>query len=423
MKKLLFLLSNSILFSLSALFIYNLNSKNNSENSSFVLKQTKKEETDLSKIFDRDAYVSIKDRFVNTKEKVINAIKGKYSKIDVSQLKIEIKSDKNYGKIDVELSPKDSKSKYTGKSTIPCYTKYDINDKIDDFELLKKETIDLNTRENILDILKKRRVSKQVEIDFEIKNIKESTATLVGNDFGDYYGETEIRFNAKKVTLSSIIDNTKINLLKPTKDAVIEFINNKYPILKNVGLSITIDDQKKFIDITSNGESKFHGTVTLAYELPNTPLPKESKPDNSNESEKNEDRRNKSKDLEDNEIDSEMLSDQPQEIPKKPSECSTIKNENKKQPESEPDLSNSSTSNQPESKSNKTMNYNPPVIDKSLKSNSNTSNLQIPNKESSNSKTGSKGSKTGVIVGSTLGVSSVVVTGAIGSWIYFKKRK
>nr|VZR97541.1 hypothetical protein MF5293_00374 [Mycoplasma feriruminatoris] len=157
--------------------------------------------------------------------------------------------------------------------------------------------------------------------------------------------------------------------------------------------------------------------------MPNTPLPKESKPDNSNESEKNEDRRNKSKDLEDNEIDSEMLSDQPQEIPKKPSEGSTIKNENKKQPESEPDLSNLSTSNQPESKSNKTMNYNPPVIDKSLKSNSNTSNLQIPNKESSNSKKGSSGSKTGVIVGSTLGVSGVVVTGAVGSWIYFKKRK
>ncbi|WP_347938469.1 hypothetical protein VQY18_01760 [Mycoplasma feriruminatoris] len=35
----------------------------------------------------------------------------------------------------------------------------------------------------------------------------------------------------------------------------------------------------------------------------------------------------------------------------------------------------------------------------------------------------STGSKTGVIVGSTLGVGSVVGIGAAGSWIYFKRRK
>ncbi|SRX64290.1 hypothetical protein [Mycoplasma mycoides] len=48
MKKLLFLLSNSVLFCLSGLLIYNLNSQNDSNN--IVLKQENKQETDLSKI-------------------------------------------------------------------------------------------------------------------------------------------------------------------------------------------------------------------------------------------------------------------------------------------------------------------------------------------------------------------------------------
>ncbi|WP_230593184.1 hypothetical protein [Mycoplasma capricolum] len=269
MKKLLVLLSSSIFFSLTTLSIYVLNSKNSvNQVPNFVLKQKEqKEETDLSKIFDREAYISIKDRFNNTNEKIINTIKGKYPKVDISQIKIEIQTDRNYGTIDIVLSPKDSNSKYIGKSTIPCYKKYDINDKIEDFNLLHPETIDINTKENILNILKKRNISKQLEIDFEIKNIKESSAILVGREFGDYYGETEIKFKSKKITLNSVIDNLKIKLTKLKNDEVVKIIKSKYPSLKDISLLITIDDQKKNITIKANENTKFYGSVVLLYDF------------------------------------------------------------------------------------------------------------------------------------------------------------
>ncbi|WFQ92567.1 hypothetical protein [Mycoplasma feriruminatoris] len=404
MKKLLFLLSNSILFSLSALFIYNLNSKNNSENSSFVLKQTKKEETDLSKIFDNRAYISIQERDKDPKPKVVNALKAKFPTVDFSQLEIDVKPDR--GGVDVFINPKQS-SKYKNKAKIPCYPKEDVSKKFEHIDSRNLESIEINTEKEIQKAINKKGISSQPEVDFKIINIRESSATLESTLEGDFYGLIEVKFIAANKNLSSIIYESSIKVNKPTTDEIANAIKKQYPSIKNENLDLQIDEEKKTIKITINSKTTFVGSVLLTYELPKTQeLPKkplESKTDKN--------------------LDSEMLSDQPQETPKKPSEGSTIKNENKKQPESEPDLSNLSTSNQPESKSNKTMNYNPPVIDKSLKSNSNTSNLQIPNKESSNSKTGSKGSKTGVIVGSTLGVSGVVVTGAIGSWIYFKKRK
>nr|VZR97584.1 hypothetical protein MF5295_00383 [Mycoplasma feriruminatoris] len=404
MKKLLFLLSNSILFSLSALFIYNLNSKNNSENSSFVLKQTKKEETDLSKIFDNRAYISIQERDKDPKPKVVNALKAKFPTVDFSQLEIDVKPDR--GGVDVFINPKQS-SKYKNKAKIPCYPKEDVSKKFEHIDSRNLESIEINTEKEIQKAINKKGISSQPEVDFKIINIRESSATLESTLEGDFYGLIEVKFIAANKNLSSIIYESSIKVNKPTTDEIANAIKKQYPSIKNENLDLQIDEEKKTIKITINSKTTFVGSVLLTYELPKTQeLPKkplESKTDKN--------------------LDSEMLSDQPQETPKKPSEGSTIKNENKKQPKSEPDLSNLSTSNQPESKSNKTMNYNPPVIDKSLKSNSNTSNLQIPNKESSNSKKGSSGSKTGVIVGSTLGVSGVVVTGAVGSWIYFKKRK
>ncbi|AJK51445.1 hypothetical protein [Mycoplasma capricolum] len=74
----------------------------------------------------------------------------------------------------------------------------------------------------------------------------------------------------------------------------------------------------------------------------------------------------------------------------------------------------------------KNNNHTSSVIDKSKSSSTTNSKiLQIPNKKLSNSNKDSKssGSKTGVIVGSTLGVGSIVASGAAGSWFYFKKRK
>nr|VZS00039.1 hypothetical protein MF5582_00391 [Mycoplasma feriruminatoris] len=421
MKKLLFLLSNSILFSLSALFIYNLNSKNNSENSSFVLKQTKKEETDLSKIFDYQSYISVKDRSTNTKAKAIDAIKLKYPSVEISELEFEIKAYSNGGGVDVIITPKTNSTKYTKMSKIPIYNKENIKDKLKDLELNFPINIEINNAKTIFKTLKDKGLSSQPEVDFKIKNIKEKSAILSSTEVGDFYGEVQIEFNSKILTLNSIIRENNIKIENPKSEEVIKELVNKYPSLKTADLKVTIEEQKKTLVVSANN-THFDGTVTLTYTLPNIQLPKKSKPDIIDKSKLDNDKENKSKDLKGNEIDSQILSDQPQETPNKPSGSLLDKNEPKDQPES-PLIQSNPENNQPESNSDKTMNYNPPVIDKSLKSNSNTSNLQIPNKESSNSKTGSKGSKTGVIVGSTLGVSGVVVTGAIGSWIYFKKRK
>ncbi|WFQ90102.1 hypothetical protein [Mycoplasma feriruminatoris] len=72
MKKLLVLLSSSVLLSLSFSSIYLLNYKNNNQ---VVLKQENKEETDLTKIFNR-GYVSIVSKNGQpSKETVIEAIK------------------------------------------------------------------------------------------------------------------------------------------------------------------------------------------------------------------------------------------------------------------------------------------------------------------------------------------------------------
>ncbi|ADR23956.1 membrane family protein [Mycoplasma leachii PG50] len=410
MKKLLVLLSSSIFFSLTTLSIYVLN-------------------------------ISIKDRFNNT-------IKGKYPKVDVSQLKIEIEIDRNCGTVDVVLSPKDSKSKYTGKSTIPCYKKYDINDKIEDFNLLHPETIDINTKENILNILKKRNISKQLEIDFEIKDIKESSAILVGIEFGDYYGETEIKFKSKKITLNSVIDNVKIRLTKLKDDEVIKIINNKYPSLKDIILSIIIDDQKKNITIKANENTRFYGSVVLSYDfdlLKPTLSPKKdelvSKSSTSSEVIKNKksDESLLNKQILDKKtnklVDSEMISDESQrektsnqlsvpkklpneEKPKKIMLKSTSELSDHKKQFVEPMMDKELKQFGADKKND----YNTLVTDKSKSSSTTNSKIpQIPNKKISTSNKNSKssGSKTSVIVGSTLGVGLIVGIGATGSWFYF----
>ncbi|WP_254427663.1 hypothetical protein [Mycoplasma capricolum] len=456
MKKLLVLLSSSIFFSLTTLSIYVLNSKNINQVPSFILKQKEqkeqKEETDLSKIFDREAYISIKDRFNNTNEKIINTIKGKYPKVDISQIKIEIQTDRNYGTVDIVLSPKDSNSKYIGKSTIPCYKKYDIKDKIEDFRLLHPETIDINTKENILNILKKRNISKQLEIDFEIKNIKESSAILVGKEFGDYYGETEIKFKSKKITLNSVIDNLKIKLTKLKNDEVVKIIKSKYPSLKDISLLITIDDQKKNITIKANENTKFYGSVVLLYDfdLPKPMLsPKKneliSKSPISSEvikNKKNDESLPKEEILDKKTnklVDSEMSLDKLQKEKSLNQPFEPKEQPNEKKPKK---IMQKSTSDVSEHKKqfiepmmdkelkqfgvDKNNNHTSSVIDKSKSSSTTNSKiLQIPNKKLSNSNKDSKssGSKTGAIVGSTLGVGSIVASGAAGSWFYFKKRK
>ncbi|KEY84495.1 hypothetical protein [Mycoplasma capricolum] len=456
MKKLLVLLSSSIFFSLTTLSIYVLNSKNINQVPSFILKQKEqkeqKEETDLSKIFDREAYISIKDRFNNTNEKIINTIKGKYPKVDISQIKIEIQTDRNYGTVDIVLSPKDSNSKYIGKSTIPCYKKYDIKDKIEDFRLLHPETIDINTKENILNILKKRNISKQLEIDFEIKNIKESSAILVGREFGDYYGETEIKFKSKKITLNSVIDNLKIKLTKLKNDEVVKIIKSKYPSLKDISLLITIDDQKKNITIKANENTKFYGSVVLLYDfdLPKPMLsPKKneliSKSPISSEvikNKKNDESLPKEEILDKKTnklVDSEMSLDKLQKEKSLNQPFEPKEQPNEKKPKK---IMQKSTSDVSEHKKqfiepmmdkelkqfgvDKNNNHTSSVIDKSKSSSTTNSKiLQIPNKKLSNSNKDSKssGSKTGAIVGSTLGVGSIVASGAAGSWFYFKKRK
>ncbi|WFQ93434.1 hypothetical protein MFERI15181_00345 [Mycoplasma feriruminatoris] len=412
MKKLLFLLSNSILFSLSALFIYNLNPKNNSENSSFVLKQEENNQIDLKKFFDdRRAYISIKDRDDNPKPKILNTLKGKYSEIDYSELDIEIETPRNGG-LNVVLKPKSTSKKYINTANIPCYPKEDVEVKLKEAE--KIETLKLNDQKSIFEALKKIGLTDYPEADFTINNIRETSARLVSTDFGDFYGDVEIQFSSIKKTLSSIIYDTKIKLDKPIENEIDKLIKEKYSSLKNENLNIELDQLKKTIKVTATNKEKFEGFVTLTFELNQQIIePKvQSKNEQNSKMSLDKTKSGTNKPYEEKNSIDEV---KPKNQPKSPSIES--------QPIPQSDLSNSPTSNQPESNSDKTMNYNPPVIDKSLKSNSNTSNLQIPNKESSNSKTGSKGSKTGVIVGSTLGVSGVVVTGAIGSWIYFKKRK
>ncbi|WP_434335516.1 hypothetical protein V2P22_01780 [Mycoplasma capricolum subsp. capricolum] len=461
MKKLLVLLSSSIFFSLTTLSIYVLNSKNNiNQVPSFVLKQKEqKEETDLSKIFDW-AYVSIKDRTIDTKAKVINAIKLKYSSVDVSQLEIEIKTYPSDGGVDVIITPKKPSSKYINSAKIPCYSKEDIKNKLKQLKLDTPINVEINDVNSIFNALKDKGLSNQFEVDFKIKEIKENSAIFSSTEVGDFYGEVEIKFNSNRLTLNSIIRDSKLQVEKLKNDEIIKTLINKYPTLKEANLSIVINEQNKNITIKTNNRVKFDGAVVLSYDLiikKPMPILKQSEsiietpPKSKNKKEQLEPKSTpKSLMLEEKTnkfSESEIPSDKPKDSPDK-SSISKIKSNEGKTISSKPHISDKSLNeaelesqsktliNSPhsqnlaktpkESKIDNDINSNTSVIDKSKSSSiTNSKILQIPNKKLSNSNKDSKpsGSKTGVIVGSTLGVSSIVASGAAGSWFYFKKRK
>ncbi|WP_434324055.1 hypothetical protein V2P53_01940 [Mycoplasma capricolum subsp. capricolum] len=461
MKKLLVLLSSSIFFSLTTLSIYVLNSKNNvNQVPSFVLKQKEQnEETDLSKIFDW-AYVSIKDRTIDTKAKVINAIKLKYSSVDVSQLEIEIKTYPSDGGVDVIITPKKPSSKYINSAKIPCYSKEDIKNKLKQLKLNTPINVEINDVNSIFNALKDKGLSNQFEVDFKIKEIKENSAIFSSTEVGDFYGEVEIKFNSNRLTLNSIIRDSKLQVEKLKNDEITKTLITKYPKLKEAKLSTLVNEQNKTITVITNNKAKFDGTISLSYELITKEpmhIPNQSEPIigiSSKPKIKNEQLESitvpktpvlKEKTNEFSKL--KMLPDKPNDSPNK-SSISKIKSNEGKTISSKPHMSDKSLNeaelesqskpliNSPhsknlaktpkESKIDKDVNSNTSVIDKSKSSSTTNSKiLQIPNKKLSNSNKDSKssGSKTGVIVGSTLGVSSIVGIGATGSWFYFKKRK
>ncbi|WBX36027.1 hypothetical protein [Mycoplasma capricolum] len=443
MKKLLVLLSSSIFFSLTTLSIYVLNSKNINQVPSFVLKQKlEKEETDLSKIFHDRTYISIQERTKDTKSKAVNALKAKFPSVDFSQLEIEIKP-YNTGGIDVILKPKKT-SKYKNEASIPCYPKEDLSKKIKERKLTNIGNIDINTKEKILSALERFGISDFVEIDFNIKDIKESSATIVSSEVGDFYGSVEITFNARKKTLESVIYEKNIVIEKLNQDEIIKILNKKYKSLINKKLDIKIEEQKKTITITATNTTEFIGTVILMYSFSNVESPEQPK---SNIELKKEPRESKlietdisKKSIPEsgsvNDSDNKNSTNKPKtdELSnsnmslndlKTPENKSEYKEELKTSKEKLTELKKPSKTPK-ESKIDKDFNSNTSVIDKSKSSSTTNSKiLQIPNKKSSTSNKNSKssGSKTGVIVGSTLGVGSIVGIGATGSWFYFKKRK
>ncbi|WP_434328914.1 hypothetical protein V2P69_02085 [Mycoplasma capricolum subsp. capricolum] len=449
MKKLLVLLSSSIFFSLTTLSIYVLNSKNNvNQLSNFVLKQKEqKEETDLSKIFHDRTYISIQERTKDTKSKAVNALKAKFPSVDFSQLEIEIKS-YDTGGIDVILKPKKA-SKYKNEALIPCYPKEELPKKIEERKLTNIGNIDINTKEKILSSLEKLGVSDFVETDFSIKDIRESSAILVSNEVGDFYGSVKITFNATKKTLDSVIYEKNLVIENLNQNEIIKILKKKYKSLEKEKLDIKIDDQKKSITITVTDTTEFIGTVILMYSFSNVEAPEQPKlnielknelkkePTESKLTEADISKKSIPESGSANDSDNKNLTNKPKtdELSnpnmlsndlKTPTSKSEYKEELKTSKEKITEVKNPEPKTPKEPKTDKDANSNTSIIDKSKSSSTTNSKiLQIPNKKLSNSNKDSKpsGSKTGVIVGSTLGVSSIVASGAAGSWFYFKKRK
>lgn len=386
MKKLLVLLSGSVLLSLSFSFIYFLNFKSN--NRIALKQQEKKEETDLSKIF-YNAYVSvINEDGKNLKDLVIEAIKKKYNFLDFSLLDIEVGKDKNGRESAFAfIKPKViSNNKYKNSEEIKYYIKKNLSLETENITNLEK--ISINTETEILKQLKKKiDTSSFEEKGFFVTDITENSAIVnAKEDNDDFYGKVKVKFNAKKKTLESVFYNFKLEIKQnSTKDDVIKYLINKKPNLKSEKLTAQIDLLKNAVIISvDNSSENYQGSTTLLFALPEEKPPTPITPN----------------------------------TPKTPEklEPSQPKNESKSNdilPRSDPNSKISTPS--------------APIIDKTpnkfeIKKPIST----IPNNtmNKSNNKTNKSGnSKTGVIVGTTLGVSSIVASGAAGSWLYFKKRK
>ncbi|MDP4040589.1 hypothetical protein [Mycoplasma mycoides] len=358
MKKLLFLLSNSVLFCLSALLIYNLNFQNNSNN--IVLKQENKQETDLSKIFNNQTYISIKSKDQNIDSQVLEALKLKYKGIDYSLLTINVEVSND--RIDVLITPKHGENKYTNKSKIPCYIKKDLSVILKDNNDLGK--IPINNVDEIKKHIKNKDLLKTSfnDIDFYITNIREDSVKISATRIGDFFGEAFLKFNAKQKILSSAIYKPVLELKNLEKDFIVNILKDTYSSLRNENLDITIDQEKRKIIVKTIGSSQFIGTVTLKFNI------------------------------------TKSITNKPVE-PK-----TTIIDSNSTNLKTEPKKS--------EDKS-----------DNNFIKNNNTL-LTIPNKDliKNNKNLNSSNKVTGVIIGSALGV--VVLIGiSVGSWFYFKKRK
>ncbi|QVK09668.1 hypothetical protein [Mycoplasma mycoides] len=358
MKKLLFLLSNSVLFCLGALLIYNLNAQNNSNN--IVLKQENKQETDLSKIFNDQTYISIKSKDQNIDSQVLEALKLKYKDIDYSLLTINVEVSND--RIDVLITPKNGENKYTNKAKILCYIKKDLS-------VILKDNNDLGEIPiNNVDEIKKHIKNKDLlktsfnDIDFYITNIREDSVKISATRIGDFFGEAFLKFNAKQKILSSAIYKPVLELKNLEKDFIVNILKDTYSSLKNEKLDITIDQEKGKIIVKTIDSSQFIGTVTLKFNI------------------------------------TKSITNKPLE-PK-----TTIIDSNSTNLKTEPKKS--------EDKS-----------DNNFIKNNNTL-LSIPNKDSikNNKNLNSSNKVTGVIIGSTLGVILLIGI-SVGSWFYFKKRK
>ncbi|ABC01832.1 hypothetical protein [Mycoplasma capricolum] len=383
MKKLLVLLSGSVLLSLSFSFVYFLNFKSNNR---IALKQQEQKETDLSKIF-YNAYVSvINEDGKNLKDLVIEAIKKKYNFLDFSLLDIEVGKDKNGRESAFAfIKPKViSNNKYKNSEEIKYYIKKNLS--LETEKTTNLEKISINTETEILKQFKKKiDTSSFEEKEFFVTNITENSAIVnAKEDNDDFYGKVKVKFNAKKKTLESVFYNFKLEIKQnSTKDDVIKYLINKKPNLKGEKLTAQIDLSKNVVIISvDNSSENYQGSTTLLFALPEEKQP---------------------------------ITPITPKTPEKP-EPSQPKNESKSNdilPRSEPNSKISTPS--------------APIIDKTPNKFEIKKPIPtIPNNtmNKSDNKTNKSGnSKTGVIVGTTLGISSIVASGAAGSWLYFKKRK
>ncbi|WFQ92569.1 hypothetical protein [Mycoplasma feriruminatoris] len=396
MKKLLVLLSSSVLLSLSFSSIYLLNYKNNNQ---VVLKQENKE-TDLTKLL-YNAYVSIITKSGKSiKDLVLEAIKKKYSFLDFSALDIEVGKDKNGRESTYAVvKPKSNSNKYKNSEEIKYYIKKNLSSEPETVTNLGK--ISVNTETEILKAITQKIDSSSLqEKDFFVTAITEESAIInAKEDNDDYYGNVKVNFQADKKTLDSVFYNFKFELtLKSTETEIIDYLIKQKPKLKGEKLSAQIDLSKNAVVITVDNSSKnYQGSTILQFSsikpeqlvLPRTP---------ENISKKEEKTQPKIK------------PEGNQSIPESKPLPDSSKPKTEKETHSEPS---------PKSEPNKTT----PMIDKSQNKNSDNKIPSIPNNTMNKSNKKTTGSKTGVIVGSTLGVGSVVGIGAAGSWIYFKRRK
>ncbi|WP_231854536.1 hypothetical protein [Mycoplasma capricolum] len=275
MKKLLVLLSGSVLLSLSFSFIYFLNFKSN--NRIALKQQEQKEETDLSKIF-YNAYVSvINEDGKNLKDLVIEAIKKKYNFLDFSLLDIEVGKDKNGRESAFAfIKPKViSNNKYKNSEEIKYYIKKNLSLETENTTNLEK--ISINTETEILKQLKKKiDTSSFEEKGFFVTDITENSAIVNAKEENDdFYGKVKVKFNAKKKTLESVFYNFKLEIKQNSnKDDVIKYLINKKPNLKSEKLTAQIDLSKDAVIISvDNSSENYQGSTTLLFALPEEKQP------------------------------------------------------------------------------------------------------------------------------------------------------